>query len=183
MLVTRFRPSPLPMPNLTLRELIYGQGAHVSPVACLEDVSANLANQTVPNYPHSIWQIVEHMNYWMEYELRRIACVPPAYPEHAIESWPQPAPLNAEKWSGTTQRFYALLDRLARLATSDSETLSQHVPSDDAKDKDKDKAARPVTIEDVVTQISAHNSYHIGQIALLRRQLNAWPPKAGGDTW
>jgi len=53
MLVTRFRPSPLPMPNLTLRELIYGQGAHVSPVACLEDVSANLANQTVPNYPHS----------------------------------------------------------------------------------------------------------------------------------
>jgi hypothetical protein len=29
----------------------------------------------------------------------------------------------------------------------------------------------------------AHNSYHAGQIATIRRALNAWPPKAGGDTW
>ncbi|MGA2695021.1 MAG: DinB family protein [Terriglobales bacterium] len=167
------------MPNFTLRELIYGKGAHVSPVACLEDVPANLANQMLPNYPHNIWQIVEHMNYWMEYELRRIACDPPAYPEHAIESWPQAAPLTGEEWSATTKRFYALLDRLARLAASDSETLSQPVQPD----KNKAEAARPPTVEDIVTQISAHNSYHVGQIALLRRQLNAWPPKSGGDTW
>ncbi len=173
------------MPNLTLRELLYGKGAHVSPIACLEDLPASLADQTVANYPHNIWQIVEHMNYWMEYEICRIACAPPAYPDHAIESWPQPVPLTDEKWSATTKRFYTLLDRLARLADSDSETLSQPVPPDAGKDdgKDTDKAARPVTVEDVVTQISAHNSYHIGQIALLRRQLNAWPPKSGGDTW
>jgi uncharacterized damage-inducible protein DinB len=34
-----------------------------------------------------------------------------------------------------------------------------------------------------VWQITAHNSYHAGQIALLRRQAGAWPPERGGDTW
>jgi uncharacterized damage-inducible protein DinB len=165
------------MPNLTLRELIYGKGAHVSPIACIEDLPLDLANRTVAAYPHSIWQIVEHMNYWMEYELRRIACAPPAYPAHAIESWPSARAASAAQWQSAKERFTTHLDHLARLATSDSETLSQSVAPD------KDKAARLVTVEDIVTQISAHNSYHIGQIALLRRQLNAWPPKAGGDTW
>jgi uncharacterized damage-inducible protein DinB len=28
-----------------------------------------------------------------------------------------------------------------------------------------------------------HNSYHVGQIAMLRRMLGAWPPQSGGDTW
>lgn len=165
------------MPNLTLRELILGQGAHVNPIACIEDLPLDLANQTVAAYPHTIWQIVEHMNYWMEYELRRIACAPPAYPAHAIESWPSAPAATAQQWQSATVRFAALLDHLARLASADSETLSQTISPD------KDKAARPLTVEDIVTQIAAHNSYHVGQIALLRRQLSAWPPKAGGDTW
>jgi uncharacterized damage-inducible protein DinB len=165
------------MPNLTLRELIYGNGAHVNPIACIEDLPLDLANQTVAAYPHSIWQIVEHMNYWMEYELRRIACAPPAYPAHAIESWPSTPAASTAQWQSAKERFTAHLDHLARLAGADSETLSQAIAPD------KDKAARPLTVEDIVTQISAHNSYHIGQIVLLRRQLNAWPPKAGGDTW
>jgi hypothetical protein len=53
------------MGDTTLRELIYGKGAHVDPVACVEDIPAELAARTVAGYPHSIWQIVEHMNYWM----------------------------------------------------------------------------------------------------------------------
>jgi uncharacterized damage-inducible protein DinB len=29
----------------------------------------------------------------------------------------------------------------------------------------------------------AHTSYHVGQIAMIRRVLGAWPPGAGGDSW
>ena len=76
------------MGDATLRELVYGKGAHVDPVACVEDISAELAARTVAGYPHSIWQIVEHMNYWMEYELAKIAGENPYYPDIAIESWP-----------------------------------------------------------------------------------------------
>ena len=36
---------------------------------------------------------------------------------------------------------------------------------------------------DVLRAMGNHVSYHVGQIALLRRMMNAWPPPGGGDTW
>src|SRR5215475_11897548 len=88
-----------------LTELLYGQGAHVSPVGCVEDLDANTAACTIPGHPHSIWQNLLHMNYWMEYELARIAGKRPAYPEHAAESWPaNPAP-EERQWEEDVSRF------------------------------------------------------------------------------
>jgi uncharacterized damage-inducible protein DinB len=43
--------------------------------------------------------------------------------------------------------------------------------------------AKQETVEDVLWQMVAHNSYHVGQVAALRRALGAWPPADGGDTW
>ena len=31
--------------------------------------------------------------------------------------------------------------------------------------------------------IASHNSYHLGQIVLVRQLLGAWPPPGGGLTW
>jgi len=39
------------------------------------------------------------------------------------------------------------------------------------------------TLEAVLWQMVAHNSYHTGQIAMIRQILKAWPPRGGGDTW
>ena len=39
------------------------------------------------------------------------------------------------------------------------------------------------TLEAVIWQMVAHNSYHTGQIALIRRSLGAWPPPTGGEAW
>src|SRR5260370_42498967 len=81
------------MGDSTLRELVYGKGAHVDPVACVEDISAERAARPVAEYPHSIWQIVEHMNYWIDYGRGKIAHENRAYPGKAIEGWPaQPRP-------------------------------------------------------------------------------------------
>jgi len=116
------------MGDTTLRELVYGKGAHVDPIACVEDVPADLATRTVSGYPHSIWQIVEHMNYWMEYEVRRIAGEIPSYPEHAIESWPpHRTPAGEPQWSAARQRFMDLLGQLEALADSDPLTFEQAV--------------------------------------------------------
>ena len=38
-------------------------------------------------------------------------------------------------------------------------------------------------LEAVLCQMVAHNSYHVGQIAMIRRILGPWPPRDGGDTW
>jgi uncharacterized damage-inducible protein DinB len=172
------------MGDTTLRELVYGKGAHVDPVACVEDISAELAARTVAGYPHSIWQIVEHMNYWMDYELAKIAGENPRYPDKAIESWPvHPNPATEsrvadEQWQATTRRFTDLLARLARLAESDSAALARKV-----QNVGSPQSPRETTVHAMLWQIMAHNSYHAGQIALLRRQSGAWPPERGGDTW
>ena len=81
------------MPESTLIELLYGKGAHANPVACVEDLSAELAGRHAQNLPHSVWQIVWHMNFWTDYELRRIRGEEPRYPIHAAESWPPGLPL------------------------------------------------------------------------------------------
>jgi len=167
------------MSEKTLHELVYGRGAHVDPVACVEDVSAELAARRVAGYPHSIWQIVLHMNYWMDYELLKIAGENPRNPDHAIGSWPEHAePANGAQWQSTRKHFAEDLARLAALADSDSSVLDRMV-----SDVSPQKASRQSSVRATLTQIIAHNSYHAGQIALLRRQAGAWPPERGGDTW
>ena len=64
-----------------LSELLRGKGAHADPVACVKDLSADLAARQVVGFPHSVGQLVSHMNYWMDYELRRIRGERPAFPE------------------------------------------------------------------------------------------------------
>lgn len=167
------------MSDRTLRELVYGKGAHVDPVACLEDISAELAARKVAGYPHSIWQIVMHMSYWMDYEFRKVAGDNPSYPDKAIESWPEhPSPSDEAQWRTTRTHFVDDLARLAALAESDSTALARLVSDSDAV-----KTPRQSTVRTTLWQIVAHNSYHAGQIALLRRQAGAWPPERGGDTW
>jgi uncharacterized damage-inducible protein DinB len=167
------------MTDNTLRELVYGKGAHVDPVACVEDISAELAARRVPGYPHSIWQIVLHVNYWMDHDLAAVASEKPRYPDHAIESWADhPAPANESQWHATRQHFVELLARVAILANSDSALLDRIV-----EDVGVGNIPRRSTVHTRLWQIAAHNSYHVGQIALLRRQAGAWPPERGGDTW
>jgi len=162
-----------------LTELLHGKGSHADPLACIEDLSAELAAQHVPGFPHSIGQLVFHMNYWMDYELRRIRSQKPRYPEHNAESFPPaPSPQNAPQWDETCRRFTALLAEFTALANSSQEEMQRQIESVHEGDI---KVAG--TLEAVITQMVAHNSYHTGQIAMIRRMLGAWPPRGGGDTW
>jgi uncharacterized damage-inducible protein DinB len=171
------------MSEPTLRELIYGKGAHVDPVSAVEDISAQNAARRLEGYPHSIWQIVEHMNYWMSYELARIAGEKPYYPQKAIESWPAhpegggEGVAAEEHWQATIGRFADLLASLARMSESEGAVLERVVRNAGPQ------SPRESTVRSILWQMAAHNSYHTGQVALLRRQLGAWPPRRGGDSW
>lgn len=167
------------MPARALTELLRGQGAHADPVACVEDISADLAARHVTGFPHCIADLVFHMNYWMDYELRRIRGQRPTFPEHNSESFP--AALQAASnsdWDELRQRFAGLISDFATLANSPGEELQRQV---EIVQRGEKKVAG--TLEAVITQMVAHNSYHTGQIAMIRRMLNARPPRAGGDTW
>jgi uncharacterized damage-inducible protein DinB len=166
------------MTERALTELLRGKGAHTDPVACVEDLPAKLAGRTVAGFPHSISQLVFHMNYWMEYELRRIRGQRPVYPEHNSESFPVAAAFDAAEWDRLRTRMTELLGDFGELAKSSAQELQREIES--VHEADKNVAG---TLEAVLWQMVAHNSYHVGQIALLRRVMGAWPPRGGGDTW
>jgi len=166
------------MPEQTLIELLYGKRAHANPVACVEDLTADLAERRVENLPHSVYQIVWHMNFWMDYELRRIRGDKPRYPDHASESWPAPAPPEEAAWKKEVARFADLIGVLAAMAQGDSNALSREIPATHSTQE-----AATSTVLAILWQTLAHNSYHVGQIALLRRALDVWPPRGGGDSW
>jgi uncharacterized damage-inducible protein DinB len=167
------------MPSQALIELLRGKGAHADPLACVEDLSAQSAARQVEGFPHSIGQLVFHINYWMSYELRRIRGERPRYPEHAAESFPAAGtPRDAAEWDRLRRDFAWLLAEYAELAKSSPEEMQRQIAS--TREADQQMAG---TLEAVLWQMIVHTSYHVGQIAMVRRVLGAWPPKAGGDTW
>jgi uncharacterized damage-inducible protein DinB len=162
------------MSQQALTELLRGKGAHADPIACVEDISADLAGRRIDGFPHSIADLVFHMNYWMNYELQRIRGEKPKYPEHNAESFP----CSSQNWDHLKRDFSWFLAEFTRLAGSPRAELARQLESIHEGDK---KVAG--TVESVLWQMVTHNSYHAGQIAMIRRTLGAWPPKAGGDTW
>jgi uncharacterized damage-inducible protein DinB len=167
------------MSRRALTELLRGKGAHADPVACVEDLSADLAAHHVAGFPHSIGQLVFHMNYWMDYELRRIRGERPLFPEHSSESFPPlPTPADVQEWDRLRKLFADLLTNLNALANCSPQEMQRQIVNGHVGDT---KLAG--TLEAVLWQMVTHNSYHTGQIAMIRRMLNAWPPRGGGDTW
>jgi len=165
------------MSQRALTGLLRGKGAHADPLACVKDIDASIAQRHIDGFSHSIAELVFHMNYWMSYELRRIRGEKPKYPEHNAESFPSPQP-NAEDWTRLRRDLAWLLSEFGDLAQSSRAELDREIES--VHDGDKKVAG---TLEAVLWQMVAHNSYHTGQIALIRRVLGAWPPMAGSDTW
>ena len=162
-----------------LIELVYGRGAHASPLACVEDLSAQLAGTTVNGFPHSVWQILKHLNYWIDYELNRIDGHAAPYPVSAADSWPvELKPAGEREWHDEVLLFSKKLQEMVHLAKSNADVLTRPVEITTPA-----HAQEPNSVQALLGQTIAHNSYHVGQIVLLRRCLNAWPPKGGGDSW
>jgi uncharacterized damage-inducible protein DinB len=167
------------MRSRALIELLHGKGAHADPVACVEDVSVELAARQVDGFLHSIGQLVFHMNYWMEYDLRRIRGERPPYPQHNSESFPAtPFLRDAEEWDRLKKQFAAWIAYFASMAELPRVELDRQIES---TQPGHTEIAR--TLEALLWQLAVHNSYHTGQIAMIRRVLGAWPPRGGGDTW
>jgi uncharacterized damage-inducible protein DinB len=161
-----------------MRELIRGKGAHADALACVEGVSPDLAGRLVLAFPNSIFGLVWHMGYWMDYEEARIRGQAPPYPEHAAESWPpSPAPRDQAEWTQAVARFSTGLVTLDRLAALPAPEAERKVALTSGATNQGD------TVRDIVWQTLVHNSYHLGQVVVLRQALGAWPPKAGSDTW
>ena len=101
---------------------------------------------------HSIWQIVEHMMFWREDNLRRLAGGTKPTPEQlASGNFPQIRDTSDAAWRDTLRRFEDSQKRLAAAIADPKNSL------------------------DRVAYLLPHDSYHIGQITYLRA-LQGLPP-------
>jgi uncharacterized damage-inducible protein DinB len=118
--------------------------------------------------PHTLYELLNHMIFWQDGVLEWLKGRSPKMPVHAADSWPGPStPHSRAEWTSAVRRYQAGLTRLERAARR-------------AGSVRKGRGKSPL---EMLAAVGAHNSYHVGQAALLRRLLRRWPPPSGGFTW
>lgn len=151
-----------------VRSALSGKDAHVQADKALTGLSWKVAGRKPDGVSHSIYQLVNHMAYWQEWAVKWLDGKSPPVPKHASGSWPgRVSPATARDWAQAVGRFKRCLKELDR--RSCEENLFS-------------KQSRKSRLEMIQT-IALHDSYHLGQVALVRQILGVWPPPSGGVTW
>jgi uncharacterized damage-inducible protein DinB len=147
-----------------LLDLLRGRNAHAGFDAVLADFPSRSRGLKPPGAPHTGWQLLEHMRIaqWDILEFSRNA-------KHKSPSWPDgywpktPAPPSAASWNNSLRSFRADLKAMAKLVADKKTDLFAKIPHGTGQ-----------TILREVLLVADHNSYHLGQIVLLRRLLGDW---------
>lgn len=151
------------------RKGLRGQGAHVDTATVFDGLDWQEAGKKPGNCPHSVWELLFQLNYWQDFMLAMLKGEKPKSPEHAAESWPDsPLPASEEEWRAAVGHF---LDGLKAAGQEAAKNLAEQV------------GGKGRTREECLLTIMLHNTYHAGQVVLVRRTIGAWPPPSGGDTW
>ena len=96
---------------------------------------------------HSIWQIVNHMIFWREHDIRSFAGDKPTAEEKQRRNFePTPAPTPAA-WQATRQRFAQTQQKIADLIGDPKNSLER------------------------LQYLIHHDDYHLGQIMYIRAML------------
>ncbi|THF88820.1 DinB family protein [Deinococcus sp. KSM4-11] len=149
-----------------LPKLFRGGQAFVGVEASLSGLTDEQAATRPAGLPHSVAELVAHVNWWNRWMLDIIEMgTAQPYPKRAADTWPE---MGAGDWGRVRTEFY---DLLARVDT--------HAARPDL--------ANPVNHEETIGELLAdfalHTAHHFGQIVTVRQALGAWPPPGGGDTW
>jgi hypothetical protein len=148
----------------TISRLLDWRHAHVDFEGAISGVPPELRGTRPPGYPHSIWELLEHVRI-TQLDLLRF-CMPEPYVEleWPADYWPATqGPTSPEDWDTSIESVMA--DRLAlqALATDPSVDLTAVVPNGTSQ-----------TYLREIFLVADHTSYHVGQIVAVRRMLGIW---------
>lgn len=147
---------------------LVGERGHLPIKNALTDIELDLAGKRISELPYSIYQLVKHMTYWQDFLLLAAQSKKTTLPASASESWPEEeAPSSEEEWKQTVQTFLDGIDQACTLA----ETVQLDKPLENWPTE---------TPGGVLRNIASHNTYHLGEIVVIRRLLSDWPPPTGG---
>lgn len=147
-----------------LLKLLESRAAHVDSRKVLRDLPVALAGRKPEGAPHTPWQILEHLRIaqWDILEFSRNPhYVSPPFPEGY---WPEStSPPDDAAWKKSVNAFHRDRKAIAKLVADKRTNLHAPLPHGDGQ-----------TILREALLVADHNAYHLGQLVLLRRLLEAW---------
>jgi len=147
-----------------LVELLESRNAHVDLERAVAGLPAKLRGVKPDGAPYSAWQLVEHIRIaqWDILEYSR-------NPKHVSPKWPEgywpksEAPPSATAWNKSIKQVRADLKAMTKLVSNKKTDLFASFPWGEGQ-----------TLLREALLVADHNAYHVGQIVLLRKQLDAW---------
>ena len=147
-----------------LSAFLRGNQAHASLDDAVKDMPASLLDKTPPGSPHNAWQMLEHIRLALHDLLE--FCTNPKYKSQnwPEEYWPKDvSPKSAAAWDHSIAAIRKDLKALDKLIADPGTDLTAKIPWGDGQ-----------TILREILLAGDHTSYHVGQLVMLRKQLDAW---------
>jgi uncharacterized damage-inducible protein DinB len=147
-----------------LVKLLKGGDAHADFEKTIADFPHELRGKTPKGAEHSPWQLLEHLRIAQEDILDFST-----NPNYKAREWPKEywpattASPGAKEWDGSVKALKKDLKAICDLVEDPKTDLFAKIPHGDGQ-----------TILREALVVADHNSYHLGQIVLLRRMLGAW---------
>jgi uncharacterized damage-inducible protein DinB len=152
----------------TVGNALSGKGSHVATKNVLAGLNWKVGGARPRGASHSIFQLLNHMSYWQDWVVKWLGGEDPPIPKHASGGWPgSPSPTSPKEWQRAVRGFRSGLKKLDR-QSREAGLLAT-----------RGEYSRLGMLQ----AIASHNSYHVGQVVLLRQMLGTWPPPSGGITW
>jgi hypothetical protein len=141
--------------------LLNGGGAHASFEDTLENWPLQFTGIKVAKFPHTAWMLLEHLRLGQRDILefsRNSKYVSPKWPE---EYWPTTAaPPSEEAWRASVGASKKDLHEMVEMVTNRKIDLYAKIPWGDGQ-----------TILREALLMADHNSYHLGQLMMLRKSI------------
>lgn len=144
--------------------LLRDSNAHQDFENAVADFPAELRGHKPTGFPHSAWQLLEHLRIAQSDIVdfsRNSKHVSPDFPSGY---WPESeAPPDPESWDKSLSAFRDGLKGMEKLLSDPKLDLHARIPHGDGQ-----------TILREALLLADHNAYHLGQLLVLRRLLGAW---------
>jgi hypothetical protein len=144
--------------------LLRGGGAHLDFDHATRGIPPRLRGKRAVGLPHTTWQLLEHLRIavWDLLEFSR-------NPKHVSPEWPagywpkSDAPPSVDAWNRSVKEFRRDMAAMEALVSKPSTDLFARIPHGTGQ-----------TILREALVVADHNSYHLGQLVLVRRALGCW---------
>jgi uncharacterized damage-inducible protein DinB len=140
------------------------EDAHVGFDAAVKRLPAALAGRRPKGFPHSPWELLEHIRLAQRDLLD--FCLNPDYAAGRFpdDYWPKgPRPPRAKSWSESVAAFRADLEALKKLVSDPKMDLTAKIPHGEGQ-----------TYLRSILLVIDHEAYHLGQLVMARKLLGAW---------